>query len=65
MTHKPFNYANHQEANLRNAWTPEFYEGVERMVKEIARVGYQVRMDMQHYVILRRERSPDNAKPLL
>ena len=56
MTPKPFDYAEHQKATLRNVWTPEFYEGVERMVKEIARSAYRVRMDMQHYVIGRKER---------
>ena len=32
MILKPFNFAQAQEAYLKDKWTPEFYEGVERMV---------------------------------
>jgi len=57
MTHKPFDIAKANKDYLHDHWSPEFYNGVERMVKEIARSVYRVKMDMQHYVISRKERN--------
>jgi len=56
MTHKPFDFKQANKDYFHKHWTPEFYNGVERMVKEIALSVYRVKMDMQHYVIGRKER---------